>query len=291
VADGQVTSLARARHYVDIDRPQSALDELAHASDEELAVAQYWLVRSQALRGLDRPAEAAESARRGLDLDPDDFLLLDTLALAELDQDRFAEAVTALKAALQLAPDHPTLHAHLALVFARSGNFTAAFHVVDQALTLAPDDIGVRRARAQVAFLAKDPAAEKYVDELLERAPDDQTAHLLHGMLKARRKDFIPAARALAIAARLDPSSRGVVAAARESKVLAHPILAPVRPIWRIGRWRVWFGVLVVSGVLAATGHSTVRLIVLGAWIAVVVLSRTAPPILRWRAKRRFGGR
>lgn len=213
------------------------------------------------------------------------------LALAHLDQDEFEDAERALTTAIELAPEDPTLRAHLALTFACAKSFNAAFLAIGRALRLAPDDIGVLRVRAQVAYLAEDPETPTYVDDLLARAPDDQTGHALRGMVQAGRKDFVRAARALREAARLDPSATGVAAAARETAILAHPILAPVRPIWRFGRWRVYFIVLAVSMFLASTGHSTIRAGLAVVWLTIIVLSWTAPPILRWRMKRKYGGR
>jgi tetratricopeptide (TPR) repeat protein len=285
------SGLALARHYVDVDRYQAALDALAKLPAESLDDADYWLTRAMALRGLDKAAEAAESARRGLALDPEDISLLDALALTELDQDHYDAAQAALTTALELRPDDPILNAHLALTLARAEKFRAASRVVATAMSLAPGDVGVLRVRAQVAYLAEDPNADEYVAELLALAPEDQTAHVLQGMLTARRKQYVPAARALATAARIDPSSSGVAQAARESSIMAHPLLAPVRPLWRIGRWRSWMIFIVLSAVLAGTGHGNLRLVLVAAWLVIVVLSWTAPPILRWRLKRRFGGR
>jgi tetratricopeptide (TPR) repeat protein len=288
--DSQAAPLALARHYADIDHHQAALDALQRAPAEDLEDPEYWLIRAEALRGLERYADAVESARRGLAIDPEDIALLDALALGELDQDHFDAAEKALTAALELEPDLPILWGHLALTLARAGKVNGAFRMVGKAMELAPDDVGVLRVRAQVAFLAEDPTAAEYVADLLERAPEDQTAHVLNGLLIARRKDYVPAARALAEAARLDPSSRDVAHVARETGILAHPLLAPVRPIWRIGRWRAWFIFLALSFVLAGTGHPTLRYVLIGIWVSIAALSWTVPPILRWRAKRRFGG-
>jgi tetratricopeptide (TPR) repeat protein len=288
---GQERPLALARHYVEIDRHQPALDALARAPEEALTDPEYWLLRAEALRGLERPREAAEAAARGLELDADDWTLLDLLALAHLDLDDFNEAERALNAAIELAPEHPTLHAHLALTLAHAKKFYAASAAIGRALALAPDDVGVLRIRAQISYLADDPEAQTYVDDLLARLPDDQIGHALRGMMQARRKDFVPAAHALREAARLDPSAKGIAEAAREAGVLAHRLLAPVRPIWRFGRWRAYLIFLALSIFLAGTGHSTIRAVLVVAWVTIAVLSWTAPPILRWRMKRKYGGR
>ncbi len=291
MGDPNTTPLALARHYLELDRHQPALDALARASDDALGDPEYWLVRAEALRGLDRPAEAVDAARRGLELDPDDWILLDVLALGHIDNRRYHEAERALSTAIELAPDNATLHAHQALTFALGKNFRAAWPAIDRALSLAPDAVSVLRARAQVGYLAESPEASEYIDDLLRAAPDDQTGHTLRGMMQARRKHYVPAARTLREAARLDPSAKGVAEAARETGILAHPILAPVRPIWRFGRWRAYFVFLALSFFLAGTGHPTIRAVLIGVWLTVVVLSWTAPRFLRRRARRKFGGR
>ena len=73
-----------ARHYVDIDRPQDALGALGRVTGQALEEPEYWAVRAHALLQLDRPDESAEAARRGLETDPEDIVLLVLLALVEV---------------------------------------------------------------------------------------------------------------------------------------------------------------------------------------------------------------
>ncbi len=283
------TPLALARHYVEIDRPQLALDALAKARDDALSDPEFWLLRAEALRELERPDEAAEAARRGLELDAEDISLLDALALAELDRDRLEPAQQALAAALELEPDHPVLLAHRALALARDERFAAAREAVLEALRVAPDSVAVRRVRAQVAVLAEEPDAARYVDDLLARSPEDRTGHYLRGSLAVSASRYRPAARAFAEAARLDPTDRDVAHAARETRIVAHPVLAPVRAVWRFGRWRAYFTYLTLFVVLGAFRLQSIRAVLVGAWLVIVVLSWTGPRFLRWRERRRYG--
>jgi tetratricopeptide (TPR) repeat protein len=282
-------TIALARHYVEIDRPQAALDALAVASDDELTDVEYWLLRAEALRELERSEEAVEAARLGLELDPDEYALLDALGLAELDRDRVDAALEALTAAVELEPEHPVLLAHLALALARANRFVDARAALARAMRVAPDDAHVLRVRAQVAFLAEDAAAEPYVVQLLRKEPDDQTGHALRGALAARNHDYLPAAAAFAEAARIDPTERSVALAARESRIAAHPVLAPVRRVWKFGRWRSYFLYLGVAAFLAAARLETIRIVVAVIWGSVALLSWIGPPILRRREKRKYG--
>ena len=286
------SALELAHHYLEIGNDRAALDALERANPDSLEDADYWTIRSAALRGLDRPGEAADAARRGLELDPEDISLLDSLALAELDRDHFGSALHALDAALVLAPGEPVLHAHRALALARSKRHVEARAAVQSALALAPDNVSVLRARAQVALIAGDDAAtvREYAADLLERAPDDQVGHAVLGSMSARQKDYRRSARELAEAARVDPSNRLVAEGAREARVYAHPVLAPVRPIWRFGRWRAYLLFIGLSITLAAFHETTLRLILAGVWIILVVLSRAGPPLLRRLERRKYGG-
>ena len=279
-----------ARHYVDIDRPKEALDALARAQGDELHDPEYWAIRAEALVHLERYGEGAEAARRGLEQDAEDIGLLDVLAICQLELGRYDKAEEALTAALEVAPENPLLLAHRALVLGRRGDASRARDAVAEAMRVAPDWTPVLRVRAQVAVLTDDAAAPAYVDELLARHPEDRIGHALRGNLAAKRKRYVSASRAFDEAARLDPSDPELARVAREARVAAHPVLAPVRPLWRFGRWRSYFLYLTIVVILGAAGLQSLRIALGIVWISVVILSWTAPRIIRWRQKRRYGG-
>lgn len=290
--DDRDSALELAHHYLEIGNDRAALDALERAGDDALNDVDYWAVRSAALRGLDRSPEASDAARRGLQLDPEDISLLDSLALAELDRDHFGSALHALDAALDVAPELPILHAHRALALALSGRHAEGRQAAESALALDPNSISALRARAQVALIAGDDAntVRAFAADLLEISPDDQVGHAVLGSLSARQKDFRRSARELSEAARIDPSNKLVAEGAREARVYAHPVLAPVRPVWRFGRWRTWGLFVALSITLGAFHQWTLRLILTGFWLLLVVLSRAGPPILRRLERRKYGG-
>jgi len=292
VLNDRDSALELAQHYIEIGNDRAALDALGRADDDALDDVDYWVIRSAALRGLDRSPEAADAARRGLELDPEDISLLDSLALAELDRDHFGSALRALTAALDLAPDEPVLHSHNALALALSGRHAEGRKAADVALELDPMSISALRSRAQVALIAGDDPAtvRRYTADLLEHAPDDQVGHAVLGSLSARQKDFRRSARELSEAARIDPSNRLVAQGAREARVYAHPVLAPMRPVWRFGRWRAYAVFLGLTITLAAFHQTTLRIILACCWLGLVVLSRAGPPILRRLERRKYGG-
>jgi len=288
--NGRETSgLELARHYLSIERPQAALDALGKVSGDDLEEPDYWLIRAEALIDLDRPAEGAEAARRGLEQDPEDIGLLDALAICELEQGKIGASERALASALELAPEHPILLSHRALVLARGERFDDARAAVAEAMQSDPESTSVLRVRAQVAVLAKDDEAARYIDELLAADPEDRIGHALRGNLAVSQKRFKHASQSFTEAARLDPRDAEIAEVARDARVAAHPVLAPVRPIWRFGRWRAYFLYLSIIVVLAAARLETLRRVVIVAWLVIVVLSWVGPWILRRREKRKYG--
>jgi len=287
-SEGDVLHLAR--HFVDVNRPQDALDTLERADSGELDDPDYWSLRAAALLGLDRDREAADAASRGLALDAEDIELLYLLAVAQIAQELYGKADVTLRKALELAPDNPLLLARRGVVLALMRDVSEAQRAISKAMSLAPDDTDVLRARAHVAVLTSRPNAAKYVDELLERDPEDPIGHALRGNLALEQGQYVSASRAFDKAARLDPASTEVTRAAREARVPAHPLLAPVRLMWRFGRWRSYFLYLTIVMILAAARLETLRIAVIAVWLTIVVLSWVGPRFLRWWQGRRYGG-
>lgn len=282
--------LELARHYVDIDRPQRALDALGELGEGALDDSDYWLIRAEALLDLERWDEAAESAQRGLAVDPDDVFLLDVLAIAKLETGPHEEAKEAIDAALELFPDFPTLLAHKALIEARGNEFGAAERTLDRALEIDPESSDVLRVRAQVAYLKGDHlAAGEYADDLLAVEPDSDLSHILRANVDVQNWKFGTAVRHLEEAARLNPEHPEIREVLRENKVAAHPILAPVRPLWRFGRFRSWLVYFTIAGALAAARLETLRVAVVVIWVVIVAISWLAPPILRRWYGRKHG--
>lgn len=288
--DSDSKTLLVAARYLEIDRPAEALAALEGVAGEELETAEYWRIRSDALSGLERYAEGAEAARRGLERDPESLSLLNGLTLCELGLGDLDAADTTLRAALELYPDHSLLLANHAVVLARKGDLPAAQKAVARAMRTDPDSMPVRRVRAQVAVAARDPEAPKFVDDLLARDPDDPLGHALKGSLALRSKQYGSAVQAYEEAARLDPSDQTLVRNAQTARVVNHPVLAPVRPIWKFGRWRAYGLYISIVLALGFVGLPSLRLAVGGIWIALVLLSRIGPRVLRRREERKFGG-
>ena len=282
--------LALAAHYLGVGRPGEALRTLDDAPSEALAEPAYWLIRARGCFGLDRWDKDVETARRGLRLDPEDTDLLNILALCQLEGGHVADADKTLFRALAIEPENPVLLANRALVLARMREFPEARELIEQAVGLAPWSAHAATVRVQVAMLAGDPGAKRLVDELLAQDPENEVAHALQGNLASRNKQFVAASRAFDEAARLDPANESLAGTARRARIAAHPLLAPLRLIWRVGWLPARVVMIALFLGLTAAGFHTLASLVIVVWLALLVFSWTAPRYLRWRMKRRYGG-
>jgi Flp pilus assembly protein TadD len=290
MTSGDSNALHLARHYLDSDRGQAALDALERATSDELETSEYWAIRSQALVDLGRYDDSAKAARRGLNQAPEDIELLDLLAISELQRGFSKLADEALAKALALSPEHPVLLAHRALLLADRGDFEGAKAAIAQAVQIAPEWQSVLRIRAQVAILGSDKRAGEYVEELLRLDPNDRVAHALRGSLASEQKSFVAASRAFNEAARLNPGDAELVDVAREARVHAHPVLAPARAVWRFGRWRSYLLYLTLVILLAAAGLESLRRVLVAIWLVIAFLTWFGPGLIRRHQKRKYGG-
>jgi tetratricopeptide (TPR) repeat protein len=281
-------ALALAEHYLEIDQPARALATLERAESEVIEDSRFWLTRARALRGVARPGAAANAARRGLDLDPEDPILLDVLCLAALETGDLRDARSAIRSAIELWPDEPDLLAHAAMVEAKDGEYVEARLLLDEAARIDPEAREVLNARGYAAFLRgdDDEAAAEY-RSLLERDPDSIAGHYMRGAALARRGKWRVAERHLREAAARAPDDAEVADLARRLRALAHPLMLPLRPVARLGRWRIWFGWLAIYAILRATGNAILVGVAAAIWVFFVAYTWIVPPLVRWWVRRR----
>jgi tetratricopeptide (TPR) repeat protein len=252
--DAAAGPLVLARHNLDRGRPDRALDALANVASGDVQTREFWALRSRALYQLRRWAEAVTAARTGLELAPEDFQLLDVLALAQLESGKKRRARKTIEHALELYPDQPVLHAHRALILARSagGSFRLARYgkaraAVGEALRLDPQCEAALRVRAQIAMLSRDRRAAEYSAELLSIDPEDEQAHVIAGSTLARRGDIAAGLEHYLEAARLDPSNRRLAWMGRRSRILQGRFFAPMIVAHRLARGRLRFAWVLVA--------------------------------------------
>jgi tetratricopeptide (TPR) repeat protein len=288
VAPTETNVLGLAEHLLSIDKHEAALETLSRASSDQIDSPDYWAIRAQALLELERYEASRKAARRGLERHPEDMRLLAALALSELELGFPEDALEALGKALEVSPDDPVLLALRALAFAHRLDFDEAEAGIEEALRVAPDLQPVLQVRAQIAVLANDRRANQYIDDLVRIDPEDRFAQVLRGRAARKRKRFVAASRAWDEAARLDPGNREIVAAAREARIVAHPLVAPARAMSRMGRWPFVLLVSLIMVVLTATEIVPFWLLTC-LWLLLVVLIRFGPRYVRWNQNRKYG--
>src|SRR5689334_19381656 len=87
-----VGPLVLARHALARDRPDRALEALSKVTGSELETDDFWSLRARAIYRLRRFDEAIEAAQAGLERNPGDLVLLDVLALAQLESGKKKQA-------------------------------------------------------------------------------------------------------------------------------------------------------------------------------------------------------
>jgi hypothetical protein len=125
--------------------------------------------------------------------------------------------------------------------------------------------------RAHVAVMAKDSNAAQYSRELLASDPDDYATHVVAGDAALHDGRIDTGFRHYIEAARLDPSDRQAAWLGRRSRAYLSRAGAPVRLLWRLGPYRAYGAVVVLSTVLAVAGLADVRMVLVLGWLCVVV--------------------
>ena len=275
-----------ARHYSSIGQFGRVLETLDGA--EAFQDPEAWSLRAHALYQLDRHAEGAQMARRGLELDPEDPGLLDVLALNLMELGDLAGAERALLTALDGWPENATLLCHYAFACAHHGQDAKAEKLLERAARLEPESVDVLRARAQVAYLSGDERRTKqYADELLAVEPEDRVGHALRGNLLVEGNVYA-ALRHHEEAVRLDPSDRELANVVRHNRTLTHWLQWPIYPVQRFGPLKVWVAFLALFAVTLALDLSYVSAALLIAYLFMVVYSWTFAPVARWWMQRKI---
>jgi tetratricopeptide (TPR) repeat protein len=286
VSDVESSRLDLARHYAALGRHDRVLETLEDA--RALTEPEGWALRGEALYHLDRYAEGASAARRGLEIDPEDATLLDVLALNLMEKGDLAGAERALLAALDVWPEDETLLCHYALACAKHGQREKAYKLLDRAAALEPESIDVLRVRAQVAFVTGDDRATKRLaGEVLKHDPEDRIAHILRGNVEAERNPYA-AVRHHTRAVRLDPSDRELADVVRQNRILTHPLQWPIYLIQRFGPMKIWGTYIALLILSIATDQLWLTAILVPIYLFMVVYSWTIAPLARWWMERRL---
>jgi tetratricopeptide (TPR) repeat protein len=281
--------LERIVVLLDLNRPQQALEELGRLGGAVATSQAAFQLRAAALSELERWYTVAEVARQGLAENGPDAELLGRLGLALRHQGEYAPAERALLDGLAIEPQSPWLLCQYAEICCAVGQTDKAERLVARAAELAPEAPAVFASRFQLAYArGDDRTAQRVAREFLGRWPEHPAALALHGSIASERGQVAAAHRSFGQAVAQDPGDAAFADAAWESRVYAHPLLLPLRPLFRLGVLRTWLIAVGTIGVLNVAGLDTVAALVGLTWLLYCVYSWIAPSLVRRLVRRRW---
>lgn len=227
--------LSLAQHWLEVDRPERALDELGRLPADEAMSLPACLLRVGALLRAERPDAAKLAATRALDLHGTEPRLLTLLAVACRARGELEEAERALLSALAFDPEDVGLLCEYAELCVSAGQVDKAEALLERAAAVEPDAEAVVTCRVLVAA-ARGRSAEAYrrAREALGKHPDSAVAHVYHSVVATGHGKFREASRSSSRVA-AETGDPDALAMARDDRVIAHPLLVPLRPLFRFG--------------------------------------------------------
>jgi predicted Zn-dependent protease len=284
--DEQIFTMAA--HWVQIERPEQALETLGGLSGDAAVSVRAAILRGAALHALERYDEAVNVLRDGIGRHGPAVPLLDLLGRSLGELGRLGEAEAAFLDALRVQPAEPGLLCGYARICVLAGQSDKASALVERAASYAPEDPLIVRMRAQVAFArGKDRAMLRYGREAMAIDPQDQAAQVLYGSASMLTGDPTSGRRLLGAAAASRPGDPELLEAAREAKLAAHPLMWPLRPLARFNPLVVWAAAVAVIFVLQGAGLSRLAGVAVVVWLVFCAYSWIAPPLLRrWLGRR-----
>ena len=281
-------SLAQARHWISINRPEKALDALSDAGPAATGEPGVYLIKAAALFDLRRREEALSAAESGLALDPDDPALLEMLGIAHWKLGNPRAAERAFLDGLSHAPEDPHLLARYGMLVAEAGQLDKARRLAERAAAAAPEDPLVGQVRSLVAYLEGDVKEARDIGAAaLAGSPEDPGLHALMGSYLLEGGAVGPATKHHLTYASIDPEDAGARELGRQAKYLRHPLMRPLWFIERFGPGKIWIAWVVIFFGLQGAGYEGVAGTLALVYLGLVVYSWVVPPILR----RRYGVR
>jgi tetratricopeptide (TPR) repeat protein len=268
------TGLAAAERFIEIGRPDRALEILAGLDADTAAEPRARLLRGFALYGAERFAETVEVVADALDDDPESPPLLYLLSLAHEQLGNLGQAERAVLSALELMPEDVEVLCQYASVLMRGGQLEKAERLVGEAAARDPDSPDVLAERISLAYLrGDDRRARALTQEMLALDPEAAQGHRMLGTLALNRGEAAEAAERFAESVRSDPSNEVWADDARQARRMTSFWFWPARFFTRYGVAQTWIGMIVVTFGLRAAGLGAVAGIVVLVWLVVCVWS------------------
>jgi predicted Zn-dependent protease len=269
-------SLAAAERYLDIGRPDDALQALARLDPDTAATSHARILRGHAQLATGKPEAAAGTARDGLADDPAHVGLLYLLTRAEEAGGDLEAAERAILDALAQEPDDAALLCAYADVLMRGGQLGKAERVIDRAAHAEPDARCVLDARVTVAYLRGDKeAARRASEELLTADPEDLHGHRMLGVLDFEQGRNDRAAERLGEAVRQEPQHEPTARAARAARGMSGWWWFPARVMQRVPWAVIWLGAGATIYGLRGAGAGGVADVIAVVWVVWLIWSLT----------------
>lgn len=129
----------QAEGYLELGLPQQALDALDRLGSSGTADARTLHLQGEALRSLERYADAIVPLRKVAELEPENVQVLLALGWCHKRTGRIDLAIGALDAALAADGDDPLIRYNLACYYSVAGHKRGALAYLEQALALDPN--------------------------------------------------------------------------------------------------------------------------------------------------------
>nr|WP_246402260.1 tetratricopeptide repeat protein [Jiangella mangrovi] len=249
------------------------------------------MLRAVALSGQQRWAEVIEVIREGFALHGPVGVYFPIIGDALRKLGRLQEAESAYLEGLRHWPNDADLLLGYARVCVDAGQADKAAALADRAAAQNPEHPLLDKDRATIAFAqGKHTEMHRHTTQALAGDPDDVAARALHGAAAHSTGDHDAAYRSLARAAANEPGNAPLLEAAREARMIRHPLMRPLTVFGTVNPLALWLGAILVIGVLNAAAPQPAGFVAAIVWLVFCVYSWVVPPVLRrwldWRARR-----
>lgn len=156
----------QAEGYLELGMARHALDLLAALRDDDMDP-QAWYLRGEALRALERYAEALGPLEKVAEAAPDDIAVWLALAWCYKRADRIERAVNAMEQALIVKPKEALLHYNLACYLSLAGQKERAIGHLSKAFALDPSYRGMVEGERDFDPIRSDPDFQALVSTIV----------------------------------------------------------------------------------------------------------------------------
>lgn len=244
--------IERARHLLQVQRPEEAVRELTQLLAEDPESAGGQALFAIALGTTERWEEALGAARQAVALAPDWAHGHYVLGLILLDVGRPKPALASAREARRLTPEDPDVHALVAKCFVELERWKEVLHAARRGLELDPEHVDCLNLRATaLRVLGRTDAALGTLDKALAAAPEDPDTHVSYGFARLQEGDAHAALEHFREALRLEPTSQSARVGLAEALKARNPLYRPI--LWWMlfsARFAGGQSVLVMLGIL-----------------------------------------